>query len=292
MTPASLQLLALARRVAAPHLALPGVCAAMVTGSVAKGVADHYSDIDMAIFYEAALPDAAALDQIRADLGSPQLSWASGSHAEGTLIQAFDQGGVEVQLIHTTVAAWEATMAEVLTELKVDTPLHKALEGILICRPLFGDTRIAAWKARAAAFPPALGEAMARHYLRFFPAWGLQPYLAGRDATIWYYQTLVESAHNLLGALAGLNHVYFTPFQFKRASSFAEQLLLAPPQLAARIDSLFRSPLSTALPELERLVDETTALIARHMPQVDVSAARRRIGWRRAAWAPPEDLAS
>jgi hypothetical protein len=116
----------------------------MVTGSVAKGIADYYSDIDNGGFLRGGTAG-------RRDPGSdPRRA-----------------GQPAAQLIHATAAAWEATMAEVLTELKVDTPLH------------------------------------------------------------------------------------FTPFQFKRASSFAEQLLLAPPQLAARIDSLFHSPLSTALPELE-----------------------------------------
>ncbi|NJN18705.1 MAG: hypothetical protein HC822_21840 [Oscillochloris sp.] len=285
MTPESEQLYALAAHVAAPFIQLPAACAAMVTGSVAKGIADQLSDIDMSIFYSDTLPAEEQLSAIRDRLGGT-FRWGAGSHAEGVVIGAFELAGLEVQMIHTTVAAWEATMAEVQTKLTVDTPLAKALEGIAICRPLYGAEWIERWKAQAAQFPPALGEAMVRHYLQFFPIWGLQEHFARRDATVWYYQVLAESAFNLVGVLSGLNGVYFTKFQFKRMGRFIAGLGIAPPNLPSRIEALFTLPPVRAAAALEQLIDETLHLVEQHMPQIDISAARRRIGWRAQPWNP------
>lgn len=284
MTPATETLRALAAHVIAPYTALPAARAAMVTGSVAKGLADNYSDLDLAVYYEATLPSEETLAAIRAELGGSERKWVTDGRESGGFAEAYTLQGVEVQLIHATIEGWEATMAELQAQLQVDTPLPKALEGMLNCRPLFGADVIARWKRQAADYPDALAEAMVKRYLAFFPAWGLQPYFETRDATVWYYQIMVEAAHNLLGLLAGLNRVYFTPFQFKRAARFAAELPLAPPDFAKRLDTLFTLPPADALPALEQLVDETLTLVETHMPHIDTTPGRRRIGWRATPW--------
>lgn len=284
MTPESELLGALARRVALAHRPLPGAVAAMVTGSVAKGLADGISDIDMAVYYEGPLPDDSTLGGICERLGGLNLRPLGGPRQEDGYIVAFDLAGVEVQLIHSTVGGLEQAMDELLVRHAVDTPLAKLLEGVLVCKPFYGEARIQSWKDRAAAFPPELGLVMVRRYLSFWPAWGVIGQFATRDATVWYHQVLVESCQHLLGVLAGLNRVYFTPFQHKRMARFIGQLTLAPVDLGSRIEALFTLGPTQALPALEALVAETLALVEAHLPEVDTSAARRRIGFRKAGW--------
>ncbi len=160
----------------------------------------------------------------------------------------------------------------------------------LASQQLYGQPYIDTWKERAAAFPPALADVMVRHHLSFFPAWGLIPYFRSRDATIWHHHILVESIHNLLEVLAGINQVYFSTFQFKRSRRFISQLTIAPLDLAQRIERLFYARPERALPELEQLVDETLTLVEQHMPQIDTQPGRRRIGWRRPPWRPEDFL--
>lgn len=283
-TPASQELFTLSQRVAAPYTALAAARAAMVTGSVAKGISDYFSDVDMSIFYEDWLPDEDTLTAIRSELGGSERKWMSGSREEGGFAEAFDLDGVEVQVIHTTIASWEATMAELQVNLKVETPLAKALEGILICRPLSGDEYIERWRAQAADFPDVLAEAMVKHYMKFFPAWGLAGYLEGRDAAVWSYQILVEAAQNLVGIVAALNRVYFTPFQFKRMSRFTGQFSVAPERFDERLGALFQAPVRDAFLILEKLVEETLDLVDTHMPHIDTTMGRRRLGWRQQPW--------
>ena len=94
----------------------------------------------------------------------------------------------------------------------------------------------------------------------------------------------MESAQNILGVLSGLNRLYFTTFQFKRMHRFIEQMTIAPSNFGDRIENLFQLEPSVAVIELEALVRETVELVELHMPQVDTSTAKQRLGWRQQPW--------
>jgi hypothetical protein len=70
--------------------------------------------------------------------------------------------------------------------------------------------------------------------------------------------------------LAALNCLYFSTFEFKRASKFISRLDVAPVNLAARLDALFDSDERRSTAELERLVAETQALVAERFPDIDL----------------------
>jgi hypothetical protein len=59
---------------------------------------------------------------------------------------------------------------------------------------------------------------------------------------------------------------------------------IAPDNLADRLEGLFRRAAPVAVNELEALVRETVALVEIHMPQVDTSLAKQKLGWRQQPW--------
>src|SRR6185369_7414834 len=130
-TPQSDYLLQLGRKVLAPYTRLPTARAAMITGSSAEGVSDHYSDLDMTVYYDGVLPDDDALAAIRESHGAPNRAWLLGDPADGNFAEAYELGGVQAQIGHATIAAWENDIAEVLDRWNADTPLHKAMAGTL-----------------------------------------------------------------------------------------------------------------------------------------------------------------
>ncbi len=290
MTPQSDYLVKLAQQIVQPYTTLPLLKAAMVTGSAAKGLSDHYSDLDLTLYYADDLPDETTLAAIRQGHGAAERKWLLGDRGEGSFAEAYDLHGIEVQIGHTTLAAWEASIDKVLRELDCESPLQKAMEGTLACQALYGAAYIDHWKATLAAYPPALATAMVQKHLAFFPIWGLESHFRTRDATVWYYQILVESVQHIVGVLAGLNRLYFTTFQFKRMGRFLNQMQIAPPNLAARLEQLFAPVLDNepnkTLDELEALVAETITLVETYMPAIDTSKAKRRLGWRQKPWQP------
>ena len=132
-TPQSEYLLRLGRKILEPYTRLPAARAAMITGSSAEGVSDHYSDLDMTVYYDGELPSEEALAAIRESHGAPERAWLLGERADGNIAEAYELDGVQAQIGHATIAAWENDIAEVLERWNADTPLHKAMSGTLEC---------------------------------------------------------------------------------------------------------------------------------------------------------------
>lgn len=280
---ASQYLLALAKRNAQVYIALPTTRAIILTGSAAEGKSDLYSDIDMIIYYDTLPPEEVFLKAYQQNEGEDHRILGK---ADEEYMETYQVKGVECQIAHTTITAWERDMATVLEQLQVDTPLQKALSGMLNALPLHGEPLVRKWQEQLSHYPKQLAQAMVKHYLAIIPVWGIYERMENRDATIWLHQLLVEASYNILGILAGLNHLYYSPFQFKRMHHFVSQMHIAPPHLATRIEMLFHSQEASAVQEVEKLVQETLELVAQHMPEVDIEAQNKRIGWRQTAWEP------
>ncbi|HEY9711629.1 MAG TPA: hypothetical protein V6D48_25700 [Oculatellaceae cyanobacterium] len=285
MNDRSQYLLELVKRNLKAYIANPKTKAAMITGSVAEGLCDEYSDCDVMLYYDE-LPSEQELNLARQQNQGSELIEILGDRQEGAFGETFLFNGVECQFAHATIAQWEKEISIILEEFDVQSPIMKGMSGILISIPLYGETLIQQWKAKVANYPDRLAQTMVEHYLKFFPIWGMQEKLARRDTTLWYYQILVEEAQNLLGVLSGLNRLYYSTFQFKRMGKFIEQMSIAPTNLTSRLESLFRAEPYVAANQIEQLVQETLALVDTYMPQVDTSSVRRKVGWRQQPWQP------
>jgi len=231
------------------------------------------------------MPPADRIDAVPAALGATRLGdiapWSETGYSPRC-----DLAGLEIQAGHITVAAWEARLDAVLGEVQPDEPWQKVLAHYGDAIPLAGADLIQAWKARIAPYPEAWAQAMVEHNLRLFPVWAAYDQMASRDATLWTYEMLVQGAQRVLGVLAGLNRVYWSSFQFKRAHGFEAKLRWKPDRLADRIDVLFTGDPRTAAERLESLVADTLDLVEEQMPDVDTSRLRATIGARHRPWGP------
>ena len=110
--------------------------------------------------------------------------------------------------------------------------------------------------------------------------------MAARDTELWRLDMLLEASFNLLAVLAALNRVYFARFELKRLRALVAKFEQAPPDLADRLEALFRLPAEEAADELGRLVAETRDLVAREPGLSDLELPIRRApGTRRRPWS-------
>ena len=283
-TAASRYLGGLAARLAEVYVAETAPRAILLTGSAAEGVSDAYSDLDLIIYHDR-LPSDDQLAAARTSCAASD-SGASVHREPDGAIEFYDVAGIECQVAHLAIMAWERDMASVLEEFDPTTVTQKAITGLLDGVALHGDDLIARWQARARTYPEGLRQAMVEHHLRIFPLWMAAERWPARDASIFYYQMLVEASLNLLAVLAGLNGLYFSAFQFKRLHNFAGKMRHAPDQVADRLDELFVLDPVPAGNALEHLVSETVTLVETHLPTVDTAPVRRRLGARRRPWLP------
>jgi hypothetical protein len=246
---------------------------AILTGSGARGDADRYSDLDLIMYAEAVPPaEAAAAAQRELGAGAPVVLLP---HGPSGFLDQFPLDGVQCQVGVIPVGDVEDELDGLLVEHEgLDSPVGKIATGLLEGIPFHGEELIAGWRARVAAYPDGLREAMVRHWWRFFPLWYHEPSLASRDVGLWRQEELVNAAYALIGTLAGVNRLYFARFEFKRQRAFLEKMALAPPHFADRIESLVTLPPAEAIAELGALVLETQAIVERELPGVDVTLRR------------------
>jgi predicted nucleotidyltransferase len=269
MDAASEYLRALARRIVDAAVERVPLRAAMLVGSAGRGDADFYSDIDLLLYVDE-LPAEEALAEIRAAVGGRNaIGRGPTEHFRG---EEFELDGVRTEVSFLTVARVEWHLDQVLDRLEeIDSPLQKVLSGMLEGLALYGEELVERWGERVRDYPEPLRRAMVERHWHFFPLWYYRASIAARDAELWRLDMLLEAAFNLLGALAGLNRLYFTRFELKRTRALIAKMELAPPDLAERLESLFRLEPEPAAAELGRLVEETRALVAAELPDVDLS---------------------
>lgn len=133
---------------------------------------------------------------------------------------------------------------------------------------------------RIADFPEPLGCAMAAHLLvRTVTPWRALTQIVQRDATLWCRELQVQPGYRRLGALAGLDGLYFTTFQLKRMQRLVGRMARTPRDCAARIEAALSGDIARGCAELHALEGEVTALVAARWPELDsrqhASATRR-----------------
>lgn len=267
---------ALAHRVVDAHQALDSDgLTALLIGSTAEGQVDELSDIDMSLVFDT-LPEEAALASACQQAGGGAWRMREGDLVDQGLVVAFDVQGIEVQIAYTNPRILHADLDRVLIAHEADSPYHKVCEGLTKAHALCGAERLPAWRERVDAFPPALGDAMMRHWVGQPTPWRWFTLLLRRDAGLWCRELQVQAGYRLFGMLAGLNRRYFTTFQFKRMHRFAASLTLAPPRFADRVENLLAAPLAQAFSALHALEGEVLAMLATHAPQIDLTAAHER----------------
>jgi hypothetical protein len=275
LSPGALQRVQIAQRVADAHRGLDDASLlSFVSGSTVDNIVDELSDVDMSVVFDA-LPSRAVLEEACRRVGSAW-TWSSGEPEEGGFVVAFAVDGIETQIGYATHASLKADIDDLLLAHNPDTPNHKLAEGIAKALPLAGAERLAALQARLQDFPEGLRRAMVQHGLATPTPWRAARQLLRRDAALWCREIQVDTCYRLLLVLCGLNRRWFTRFQVKRMHRLADKLELAPPRLAERIESLLAAPPRDAFAALHALEGEVLALVAVHLPEVDIASARNR----------------
>jgi len=283
MTGPTEHLRGLARRITDVYLRHVPLAGAVLTGSGARGDADHFSDLDL-LLYADEVPPAAAAEAAQRELGAGEAVPIMPHGPQGFLDQ-FPLDGVQCQVGVLLVRDVDEELDGLLVRHEgLDTPLPKIATGLLEGIPFHGEELIERWRARVAEYPEGLREAMVRQWWRFFPLWYHEGALAERDVALWRQEELVNAAYGLVGTLAGVKRLYFARFEFKRQRAFIAKMAIAPERFADRLEALFTLPPAEAVAELGALVLETQAIVERELPGVDVSLRRPPGGPSVQAW--------
>jgi hypothetical protein len=252
-------------------------------GSVARGCADPYSDLEMLLVWEEQ-PTDAVRHAIVADLGATFLYGCNGpAHEDNLLLD-----GLQVDFWHNTVAHEEAVLDAVLDAVlegySTDEGDSNFLDTVRACVPLHGHEVLARWKERARGYPDELAARVISRHIDGFWSGHLEVH-AHRDNPTAYYAALCALQEHLFWVLLALNREYYPTLKWLYA--YLERMTVAPPDAEARLRRTFSAPAHEASDEMARLMGETLSLVEERFPQVDTGPARRRLAARRTPLYPP-----
>jgi hypothetical protein len=273
-----------ARQIAARLRGYDGLRAIVVAGSVARGYADEYSDLELPLFWDAPPSDEtrhAIVKALQADFLRP---YNSPAQEDNLLIHDF-----QVDLWQCTVPFEEDTLDDVLLRYSTDLGASNFMDTVRTCIPLAGQELIANWKQRACAYPEPLALRHLHEQLPHFEVGHLMIH-ALRDNPALVYERLSEMQQHLFLVLLALNHAYFPGPKWLYRT--IEALPVQPVQAARRMRHVFQLGQVQAVEAMIDLLRETLGLVAQAYPQIDVAPALRALVPRRMAHPEPVQLYS
>jgi hypothetical protein len=271
--------LAIARQIAARIRPYEGIRAIVVGGSVARGYADAYSDLEMPLFWDD-LPSDEVRKAIVADLGAKFLYGYDGPSNEDQLLI----DGFQVDFWQCSVAHEETVFEDVLTRFDTDLGSSNFMDTIRACIPLHGEALIARWKERAQCYPDGLVVRNIQDSLRRLDRGHLEVHWR-RDNPTMVYGTIGVLQEQVFLILLALNREYFPSFKWMYRS--LAKMHVKPADIEHRFRGAYTCPQVEAIQDTLAVVEETLSLVEERYPQVDVTAMKRRLSMPRRAYDAP-----
>jgi hypothetical protein len=287
MNEVRIQRLALAQQLAPYYCDNPKVAAVLVEGSVARGCADLFSDIDLSVYWKA-VPTEREREDISNRAGGRHVQLFPYNEDKACWSDAYDVGGVSIDVRHVDVEATHHILTDVLERSDPSLPKQQHIAALLSALPLADSAAVLThWQQQAQVYPRELSIAMVQAHLLFRPAWE-QEKLAERGDLLALYESFCTTEKEVLLVLMGLNRIYFPGWQW--VDRLTKQMRIAPTSLAARFKQLFGivsiDPLASVY-QLHDLIEETFHLVQTHLSELDTVQARARFQERRRVWEHP-----
>ena len=291
--------LPLARRVAAAYSTNSHVAAAIVGGSVSRGHADRFSDIEVGVFWHQPPTDAERLASAEATGGDVQRIYPYEPEEEvwednlflGHVAAGQRSTGVLVEVVHNTTEFIERMLDDFLVHYDPSELKQNLMAAFIHAVPVHGEASRSKHGVRAlAVYPRELAVAVIKRHVQIESFRTIDMLFERGNNLMLVYDTLVKVSKELLYLLLGLNRIYFYS-SFKWIHLQIAQMQSTPPDFQRRLSQVFQSDPRAAIQDLVLLVEQTYDLIEKAMPEVDVERFRFFFRYRRQPWdQPPPDL--
>jgi len=275
---------ALAEEIGASYASNHNAQVVMVAGSVGRGSADRYSDVEVDVYYAEPPTEGERIAAVERCGGTVEL-----------LVQDEDEwedqvsiGGFHAHTSTVLVATMERYLHEVVDECatapEAQTRLFSLQHGVTVK----GEDQVERWRAKAAAYPDGLQHAMVEENLRLGRFGYAAEMLAARDDVLALYEIFSETGRQLLGALLALNRIYLpTPGYLKSMDEMIGLMAIKPADLSARLKQSFQVEPIAAVGALAALIEQTANAFEIHVPGFDTAACRADLARRRTAHDTP-----
>lgn len=269
--------LRLVRELARIYTADPRVLAVLAGGSVARGCADEYSDVEIGVFWDTPPSDEDRRDAARQMGGDvwkfdPSGGDRASEHiglSEATVGSRRYRGTAMVSPVHITVDTAEQWIGALIDDLDTDPHKYELAAAVRYGVPVYGRDLLRRWQEKAASFPDRLAVKLVQQNLWLGPWFNQGSYVARADHLV-LAQNLVWMQQGIVNVLAALNREYLPSMEHKWVGWLLERLEIKPDDCPARLRATFATDdLRESVRDLVELGMEVIDLVDAHLPQVN-----------------------
>ncbi len=271
----------------------PKVRAVMAGGSVARGCADEYSDVEIGVFWDTAPSEEDRRDAARRMGGEVwKFDPSGGDRASehigltgATVESRRYRGTAMVSPVHISVDTAEEWIGVLIDDLDTDPQKYELAAAVRYGEPLYGHDLLRRWQEKAASFPDRLAIKLVQQNLWLGPWFNWNAY-AERADHLAAAQHLVWMQQGIVNVLAALNREYLPSMEHKWVRWLLEGLEIKPDDCEARLRATFATDdLGQAVRDLVELGMEVIDLVEAHLPEVNEKSLFEDHPWVDTTWA-------
>jgi hypothetical protein len=247
---------------------------ALVAGSVARGLDDESSDLDVYLYWDrvedsdrAAFSDADRFTPLglgRA-FGVPTAAgWFTKLHVDGRYVDVED---VDIALLSRAVAALDGTQAPPGWAVKIAVGIRDAMA-------VFGGAELDVWRQRLAYGDVTAAADVAARLPRLLAPSALYALTYARGDVLGFTARVSAVLLDVVAVLGAVNRRFIPVDDPKWLPWHLAELTLVPAAFEERIRNALIAPSPTAMADLDGAVVEALDLVDRRVPGVDTRAAR------------------
>jgi len=240
---------------------IQGVRAIVIGGSVARGYADEYADLEIPIFWDKS-PNEDIRKFIVSELNASYLyPYNYDAMEDNLLINEF-----QVDLWHCTVPHEESVIDSIIKDFDTDLGSSNFMDTIRACIPLHGDQLINSWKNKAQLYPRQLAINNIEKSLQSIKSGQVELYVKRQNPTM-VCEHIIELQKQLFVILLALNNEYFPSFKWLYKS--LENIRIKPEGIEQRFRDIFNYSTNKSVENIIKIIYEVIDLINKIYPEIN-----------------------
>jgi len=259
----------LAKKISSKIVKMEDVEAIAIGGSVARGYADEYSDIEILILW-GELPSEETRKHLISKLCAECLYPFNYDANEDNLIIE----GIQVDLWHNTVSCESEVIKSILKSEDMSLGNSNFMDTISMCIPIYGESIITKWKEDASRYPYEYAIYNIEDSLRFLKPGHLELHMYRNNPTL-VFNNIIELQKRMFLLLLALNERYFPTYKWMYVS--LKEMRNKPQNIAERFQEVFRLPCKEAIEVTFQHIYEVIELINQLHPEVETELATKSL---------------
>lgn len=267
----------IAKEVTRPVAKPEGLRAILLLGSVAKGIADAYSDIELSFIWTGpttAEERAAVFQEV-----SKEPLFAE-EKENGEWVSAFTYKSVKIDISHLEMSMLQPRIEDVIGARSTAIAGQTLLAAIQDSSALYGQEALDEIKSQIAEYPLELSTRCIQVNASFVE-WSMRNALLDRKDMVAFHHLIDLTLLQMLRLLSALNRTYLRSYNFKWFRYDASKLSFKPDNFEDRVEALLSGSDAEAVEELDKLLHEVFELVQKQRPDIDVSQSLEKLDYLR-----------